>query len=122
MKEFVETFQNNIHGIIHGFDRMIIKGFVHGLYMGNGFYKYLSEEGVKLKDFKEYSINTSTSIKDHLERYIKTNNCYHEYLTNSKVSKEGTAKKIMEERNIKDPKVANKCTEFFFTTLFAKKG
>jgi hypothetical protein len=102
MKEFVETFQNNIHGIIHGFDRMIIKGFVHGLYMGNGFYKYLSEEGVKLKDFKEYSINTSTSIKDHLERYIKTNNCYHEYLTNSKVSKEGTAKKIMEERNIKE--------------------
>jgi hypothetical protein len=100
MKEFVETFQKDIHGTISGFDRMIFKGIIHGFFMGNGFYKFLAKEGVKLMDFKEYSIKTSTSIKEHLEGYIRSSECYHEYLNSPNISKEGTAKKIMAEKNI----------------------
>ncbi len=100
MKEFVETFQNDIHGTISGFDRMIFKGIIHGFFMGNGFYKFLAKEGVKLMDFKEYSIKTSTSIKDHLGAYISSSGCYHEYLNSPNIAKDGIAKKIMEERNI----------------------
>jgi hypothetical protein len=100
MKEFFEVFRKSIHGILHGFDRMIIKGFIQGFYIGNGFYKFLAEEGIKLKDFKEYSIKVSNTIKENLERYINTNNCHHEYLKKTNISKEGLAKKIMEEKNI----------------------
>jgi len=100
MKKFVETFQKDIIGTISGFDRMIIKGIIHGFFMGSGFYKFLVKEGVKLMDFKEYSIKTTTSIKEHLERYICSSGCHHEYLNSPNISKEGTAKRIMKDKNI----------------------
>ena len=52
MADFSETFNSHIHGILHGFDRIIIKGHIPHFYYGNNFYYFLNQEGIKLKDFK----------------------------------------------------------------------
>ena len=80
MADFKETFKESIYGILHGFDRIIIKGHIPNFYHRDNFYYFLNKEGVKLKDFKEYVIKTTTSIKDQLELYITTSGCYKEYL------------------------------------------
>lgn len=100
MANFIDTFKESIQGVLHGFDRIIIKGHIPTFYYGNNFYYFLDKEGVKLKDFKDYVIKVTTSIKEQLELYIQTSGCYTEYLTKPKDSKESIAKRIVQERNI----------------------
>lgn len=100
MASFIETFKESIHGILHGFDRVIIKGHIPNFYHRDNFYYFLNKEGVKLKDFKEYVIKTTTSIKDQLELYISASDCYTEYLKKMDISKEAIAKRVAEEKNI----------------------
>ena len=45
MKDFKDKYNNEIYGILHGFDRMIIKGHIFPFYYGNNFYYFLNEEG-----------------------------------------------------------------------------
>jgi hypothetical protein len=100
MANFIETYNASIHGILHGFDRIIIKGHIPNFYHRENFYYFLNKEGVKLKDFKEYVIKTTTFIKDKLELHITSSGCYKEYLKKCDISKEAIAKRIAEERNI----------------------
>lgn len=100
MANFIDTFKESIHGILHGFDRIIIKGHIPTFYYGNNFYYFLDKEGVKLKDYKEYVIKITNSIKGQLELYIKTSGCYTEYLKKSNDSKESIAKRIVQEKSI----------------------
>ncbi|MBD3272803.1 hypothetical protein GF385_00430 [Candidatus Dependentiae bacterium] len=99
---FAETFKDSIHGILHGFDRIIIKGHIPHFYYGNNFYYFLDQEGIKLKCFKDYVIRVTDSIKKDLESIITESGCYKEYLRKSDVSKEGIAKRVMEEKGIKE--------------------
>ncbi len=100
MMNFTETFKDSIHGILHGFDRIIIKGHIPHFYYGNNFYYFLEQEGIKLKEFKDYVIKVTGSIKNHLESMISQSCCYKEYLKSSGVSKEEIAKRIMNEKGI----------------------
>ncbi len=100
--DFATNFKKDIQGILHGFDRIIIKGHIPHFYYGNNFYYFLDSEGVKLKDFKEYATKISGSIKAHLEEMITKSECYKEYLRKPKISKEQIAKRVMEEEKIKE--------------------
>ena len=100
--DFSTTFKNSIYGILHGFDRIIIKGHIPHFYHGNNFYYFLDQEGIKLKDFKDYVIKVTTSIKDHLESIVTESGCYKEYLRKPDVSKEDIAKRVMGEKGIKE--------------------
>lgn len=99
---FTETFKESIYGILHGFDRIIIKGHIPHFYYGNNFYHFLNTEGIKLKDFKDYVIKVTTMVKQNMESYIDQSGCYKEYLRKRDVSKEEIAKQIMTEKNIKE--------------------
>ena len=62
MADFSETFNSHIHGILHGFDRIIINDHIpHLLFYGNNFY-FLNQDEIKFIDFKDYVIKVSTSI------------------------------------------------------------
>lgn len=98
--EFAETFKNNIDGILHGFDRIILKGYIPNFYHGNNFYYFLDQEGVKLKDFKDYVIKITTSITDNLKSYISESGCYQEYLWSPSTSKEEIARRVLQEKGI----------------------
>ena len=99
---FTETFNKSIYGVLHGFDRVIIKGHIPHFYYGNNFYYFLDQEGIKLKDFKHYVIKVTDSIKDNLESIIAKTGCYKEYLRKPGTSKEGIAKRVMKEKGIEE--------------------
>jgi len=99
---FSETFKKSIYGVLHGFDRIIIKGHIPHFYYGNNFYYFLDQEGIKLKDFKHYVIKVTNSIKDNLESIIAKNGCYKEYLRKPSISKEDIAKRVMKEKGIEE--------------------
>ena len=86
MQKFLNKFNSKIHGIIHGFDRIILKGHIGSFYQKNGFYFFLSMEEVKLKDFKEYVQKVTGQIKSHVNSIVSETGVYTEYLHSSKGS------------------------------------
>ena len=97
---FIETFKDSIHGVLHAFDRIILKGYIPNFYHGNIFYYFLDQEGVKLKDFKDYEIKVTDSITGNLKSFISESGCYQEYLRSPSTSKEEIARRVLLERGI----------------------
>ena len=97
MKKFLENYGKLINGILHGPDRIILNGHIKYLYHGNNFYYFLDQEKIKLKDFKQYVLHVTDSLKTHIKQIIEKENCYAEYLNTCKTSKEEIAQRILKE-------------------------
>jgi hypothetical protein len=97
--KIIDKFKNKINGVLSGFDRIILKGHLRQLFSKSGKGHLLSQENVLLKDFGLYAEKVTASIKSHVEEYTQKNERPLIYLNSSKVSKENTAKDILE----KDP-------------------
>lgn len=102
MQKFIDKFNNKIHGVIHGFDRIILKGHIGNFYQKNGFYYFLSIEDTKLKDFKGYVQKVTGQIKSHVNNIVSETGAYTEYLNSAKVSKDEIAKRVAEGRGINE--------------------
>jgi len=97
MKKFLQSFDDYITGILSGFDRIILKGHIKHFYFNNNFYYFLSQQNIKLKDFKNYVLKVTADIKTHINHLIEKEQCYTEHLTSPKTSKEKIAQQILEE-------------------------
>lgn len=102
MQNFLKKFNQEIHGVIHGFDRIILKGHIGSFYQKNGFYFFLGMEGVKLKNFKKYVQKVTGQIKSHVDKVVSETGAYTEYLNSPKGSKDGIAKRVAKERGINE--------------------
>jgi hypothetical protein len=95
MKNFIQTYESLINGILHGPDRIIINGHIKHLYHGNNFYYFLDQQHIKLKDFKQYVLQITDDIKTHVNKIIEETNCYCEYLSRPNTSKGEIAQGIL---------------------------
>lgn len=112
MESFEGKYNNQIFGVLHGFDRMIIKGYIGHFYYGNNFYHFLNQEQVRLKDFKDFALRTNKMIKGHIDNIEESSGCYKEYLRSPNVSKEAIAKQVQKEKNIEEGLICIlSCTE-----------
>ena len=102
MKKFTSKYSDYIHGALHGFDRIILKGYIGEFYYGNNFYYFLNQEGIQLKDYKEYVQKVTDLIKSHVEKIITKTAVYTEYLSSSKTSKEDIALRIAKQSGINE--------------------
>jgi hypothetical protein len=102
METFLQIYKTKIDGILHGFDRIIIKGHIQSFYANDNFYYFLKKEQVQLKDFKEYALKINEKIKAHIEKIKEETGCYSEYLVSCKTSKEEIAKRILKENPEKE--------------------
>jgi hypothetical protein len=102
MKRFLLNYGKFIDGVLHGFDRIIIKGHIKHFYHNNNFYYFLTQEHVQLKDFKEYVLQVTDRIKAHVQEIISQRGCYFEYLKTTNISKEEIAQRILSENPEKE--------------------
>ena len=100
MEKFIKQFGSQITGVLHGIDRIMIKGYIPEFYHNNNFYYFLSKEQVQLKDYKAYVLRITAGIKESIEGVIKQTGCHYEYLRNSEKSKEDIARHIIQKGNI----------------------
>ena len=71
MKNFIQTYESLINGILHGPHRIIINGHIKHLYHGNNFYYFLDQQHIKLKDFKQYVLQITDDIKTNVNKIIE---------------------------------------------------
>ena len=97
----LEQNKEKINGILETFDRMIINGYILQLCNYRQFLYYLIQNDIKLKDFDKFALSQTEILCNHIDKYIKDNNCKTIYLNSGKIDKNEI---IMNELNKKDNK------------------
>ncbi len=100
MNAFVQRHRESVIGILHGFDRVRIRGTLRWLCYPEGLAKHLSKMHVLLKDFKDYVQEFTERVRGGIQRVAQAAGRPVEYLASPGVSKEARARQIAERDGI----------------------
>lgn len=89
----IEQNINKINGRIDTFDRLIINGYILGLCNFRQFLFYLIQNNIMLKDFKNFALEQTSILCDHIENYINDCHVQLHYLSSGKIDKNLEARK-----------------------------
>src|SRR5271166_1333573 len=93
MKAFLQRFAAVVLGVLHGFDRVRLRGSKRLLCHPRGVFNYLWQVKVPLKDYKSFAKDTTVSLCKAVETEAEQAGLYR-YLNNCKVRKEEEALSI----------------------------
>jgi hypothetical protein len=105
MKSFLQRFGSVVLGVLHGFDRLRLRGSKRQLCNARGAAKFLSYVGVLLKDYKCYAKQTTLTLCKAIETEAKRAGLY-QYLNNSQESKEEVALRLAAEHQCQEGLIA----------------
>jgi hypothetical protein len=97
MKSFLQRFGSLVLGVLHGFDRLRLRGSKRLLCNPGGVFSFLAQVQVPLKDYKTYAKETTLALCQAIETDAKRAGLYH-YLNNGHQSKEETALRLAAEQ------------------------
>ena len=102
MRQFIEKFADRVDGILCGFDRLVLRGELRALYIGNGggIQQYLCSSQVRFTDFRSHVLQVSRRWKEaslaaalQLGRSVR-------YVPSAAESKQQIARQIAAEQKI----------------------
>lgn len=100
MNEFIAKYQNEIDGVLTGFDRLVLRGSLRSLVYAQGMDKCRTLNGVLLKDFGKYAEKASARLAEASLAEARRMGRPIEYLRSSRIDKDGLARKIAERDGI----------------------
>ena len=68
MRDFPHRHQENVIGILSGFDRLRFRGTLRSICYADGLDRFLGAGRVKYRDFGSFAEGLSERIKDHAEQ------------------------------------------------------
>ncbi|MGH9891709.1 MAG: hypothetical protein ACREA0_06955 [bacterium] len=92
MQSFLDAHPAKVTGHLSTYDRVIFKGHLTQLYSPRVFTRFLWNQGVRLKDFREYAPKLSDQIKQHAQEFAKAHHRRYEYLDAPKTKATGQTK------------------------------
>jgi len=90
---FSEQHSTKIQGVLHGFDRLIFRGYLNSFFSEKGMYYYMSQKNIKLTGYNKYMKTEQELFKTHINQIAKDAGVKINYVNKSKVSKDEIAKK-----------------------------
>lgn len=100
MNEFIAKYQQDISGVLAGFDRLVFRGTLRALCGKPGMEQYLATEHVLYKDFGKHVEQVSEELKKASLARAEREGRRIEYLQSAKVDKEELARQIAAEQKI----------------------
>ena len=88
----IEKYDDKINGVLETFDRMLINGYFSHLFSHDKFLYYLIENGVMLKDFKDFANEQTALLCGHIDGYIKENGVELQFLASGNINKDDVAR------------------------------
>jgi hypothetical protein len=98
---FIHTYQADVIGVLHGFDRLRLAGTLRTLYHPEVMQYYLRRSGVLWKDFKTYATGLTDRIRQHAVQLAQTHQRPVIYLPSSRTTKEALARQIGERDQVR---------------------
>src|SRR4051794_34931662 len=90
--QFIAKHQDQLAGVLSGFDRLVLRGSLLGLSYAEGMSKYLWAEQVLLKDFAAHVETVSQTLKDASFAEATTAGRPIRFVRSAEVSKEDLAR------------------------------
>lgn len=97
---FIQKHQDDVTGVLHGFDRLRLAGTFRALYHPPVMEKYIQKTGFLLKDFKQLMLQTTGQIKAATQQLAERAGRPLTYLSSSQVRKEQVAREIAQKDGI----------------------
>jgi hypothetical protein len=94
MDAFIQRHEQDVIGVLNGFDRMRFRGTLRSICYAEGLDRYLGAVGVPYKDFGVFAQGLSERLKDHAREVARKAGRPFEYLTRSSQEKEKVAQAI----------------------------
>jgi hypothetical protein len=102
MESFSEKYTKDIYGTLHGFDRIILKGFIRDFHIDNKFYYFLSQENTNLVSYKSYVLKKTQELKSHIESIGKRDGINITYINSPKIDKGKLAEELLQANGNKE--------------------
>jgi len=100
MDAFIQRHQQDVIGVLNGFDRMRFRGTLRSISYAEGVDRFLGAAGVRYKDFKDYVLGLSQSLIGHGEQVARQAGRPFEYQASSSQDKQARALEIAERDGI----------------------
>ena len=97
MQQFIGKHQDQIAGVLSGFDRLVLRGTLRSIAYGQGMSQYLWASQVLLKNFGAHVEQVSERLKAASLAEVVAAGRPVRYLASSTVSKEKIARRIAAE-------------------------
>jgi len=105
--KLMELYQEKIMGAISGLDRIRFRGTLRWLAHESGIRSFLHGKGLLLKDVKSYFLDITSKIRRHCEEACRQADIETIYLNSSKVDKEDLARRLAQEKGIREGAICN---------------
>jgi hypothetical protein len=106
MRSFLHRFTAVVAGVLHGFDRLVLKGRFPQLYSPEGMNCYAAANHVRLLDFKKHAKDVTQRVLESSLMASAEAAGRFRYLNSGKESKEEAARSIEKERPVDQGLVA----------------
>ena len=100
MDTFIQRHQQDVIGVLKGFDRMRFRGTLRSISYAEGVDRFLGAAGVRYKDFKEFALGLSKRLVDHAEQVARQASRPFEYRASHSEDKQAEAQRIAERDGI----------------------
>ena len=94
MDAFIQRHEQDVIGVLSGFDRMRFRGTLRSISYAQGVDRFLGAMGVAYKDFKDFAMGLSGRLVDHAEEVAQRAGRPFEYLASSGQDKQARAEQI----------------------------
>jgi hypothetical protein len=94
MDAFIQRHQEDVIGVVHGFDRMRFRGTLSSISYAEGVDQFLGRVGVRYKDFKETVLGWSERVIEQARQVAQQAGRPFEYLASSTEDKQAKAQEI----------------------------
>jgi hypothetical protein len=112
MQQFIAKYQDQIQGVISGFDRLVLRGSLRRITFQRGMEEYLWQNHVLFKDYQQHVKKISEKVKEAAVAAFRQKKLPVIYLRRNDADKEKIARAIAAERGISaGPVCALSCLE-----------
>jgi hypothetical protein len=102
MDKFVQRHEQDVIGVLSGFDRLLFRGTLRSISYGEGLDRFLGAVGVKYKDFGDFAQGLSERLKENAQAMARRAGRPSVYLYGSGQSKEQVARSIADRDGIEE--------------------
>ena len=103
---FLQQYPDEVVGVLSGLDRIVYRGTFRSISYVEGMAKWLSSQGVLLKNFGRFAESCTQRLKQGVEKLAEAAGLEVQYMASSAASKEKRALEIASERKLQEGLIA----------------
>ena len=100
MQGFLDRHEQDVVGVLSGFDRILFRGTLRSISYLGGMDKFLGAQHVLYKHFGRFAEDISHKLKEHAQQFAEQQDRPFVYLQSAAISKEDRAREIMQRDGI----------------------